>query len=242
MYDDQEVEDLREVIFSLYGPSDQMTERELKRMRANYAGEVTMVDRWLGKFIDKLEQTGKLDDTVLVVVSDHGHCIGEQGLISKQGYPLSREIADLVMLLRYPDGTGAGKVCDALCYHHDIPATILSALGQDLPGMDGKDLRPVFMDGLQLYDHTTTAWGPFVMVRDDDWWYNAYLWGDEPMLFDLKADPRLLNDIAGKEPEVVKRMADLALQDAKGKIPDYLREVAESNVPGCTPLVPRLMT
>jgi hypothetical protein len=97
------------------------------------------------------------------------------------------------------------------------------------------------VDNQKLYDHTTTAWGPFVMVRDDDWWYNAYLWGDDPMLYKLADDPRLQNNVADQHPEVVKRMAERALGDAGGVIPDYLREVAESNVPGCTPLVPKLL-
>jgi len=240
LYDDEEVEDLREVIFSLYGSSSQLTERELERMRANYAGEVTLVDRWLGEFLDRLRELGKFDDTLIVVVSDHGHCIGEQGLVSKQGYPMSREIADLVLLLHQPGGAGAGAVCDALCYHHDIPVTVLRALGLDPPQrMTGHDLRAM-VGGEQPYDHVTTGWGPFVMVRDRRWWYNAYLWGDGPRLFDLEQDPQLLENIAEQHPEKVERMAAWALEDGGGVIPDYLREVALMNLPGCTPLVAQL--
>ena len=241
LYDDEEVPDLREVIFSIYGSKDQLTERELKRLRANYAGEVTMVDAWLGRLLNKIKELDLMKDTLIVVVSDHGHCHGEQGLVSKQGYPMCREIADLVMMIRYPDGTGAGTVCDALCYQHDIPATILKALNfPPHDTMQGKDLSPAFIEGKELYDHTTTGWGPFVMVRDLDYWYNAYLWGDKPLLFDLKADPHLINNIADKKKDVVKKMADLALHDAGGVIPDILREVADMNIPGCTPLEPRL--
>jgi arylsulfatase A-like enzyme len=241
LYDDEEVPELREVIFSLYGSVDQLTERELKRMRANYAGEVTMVDHWLGKFLQKMQQLELMGNTLLIVVSDHGHCLGEHGIVSKQGYPMSREIADLVMMIRYPNGAGAGTVSDALCYQHDIPATILKALDLNPPDqMQGKDLTPAVLDGKKLYDHTTTGWGPFVMVRDFDYWYNAYLWADRPMLFDLKTDPRLLNNIADRKRDVVKQMADRALEDAGGVIPEHLRIVADMNIPGCTPLEAKL--
>ncbi len=241
LYDNEEVPGLREVIFSLYGPVSQLTERELKRMRANYAGEVTMVDHWLGRLLGKMRELDPMSNTLIVLVSDHGHCLGEHGLVSKQGYPMSREVADLVTMIRYPDATAAGTVCEALCYQHDIPATILKTLNFPVPdSMEGKDLTRTVTETEALYEHTTTGWGPFVMVRDFDYWYNAYLWGDIPLLFDLKADPRLLYNIADERKDVVRRMADLALQDAGGTIPECLREVAHMNIPGCTPLEPKL--
>ncbi|RJP18691.1 MAG: sulfatase [Candidatus Abyssobacteria bacterium SURF_5] len=241
LYDDEEVPGLREVIFSLYGSVNQLTARELKRMRANYAGEVTMVDLWLGKFIAKVRELRLLEKTLIVVVSDHGHCLGEHGIVSKQGYPMSREVADLVMMIRYPDGTAGGRVCNALCYQHDIPATILKALDLSPPDeMEGKDLRPAIVEGKQLYDHATTGWGPFVMVRDHDYWYNAYLWGERPMLFDLRADPHLANNLADRKKDVVKRMSERALEDAGGMIPEHLRVAADMNIPGCTPLEAQL--
>ena len=45
---------MADVIWSSYGSSDELTPRELQRMRGNYAGECTLVDRWLGHFLDAL--------------------------------------------------------------------------------------------------------------------------------------------------------------------------------------------
>jgi arylsulfatase A-like enzyme len=196
-----------------------------------------MVDHWLGIFLKKMRELKLMENTLLILVSDHGHCLGEHGIVSKQGYPMCREVADLVMMIRYPDGKGMGTVCPALCYQHDIAPTILKALNFQLhEQMQGKDLTLAVTEGKELYDHVTTGWGPFVMVRGYDYWYNAYLWGDSPMLFDLRTDPHLLHNMADKKKDVVKRMADWALQDAGGVIPDFLREVADMNIPGCTPL------
>ena len=91
-----------------------MTPREIKRLQANYAGEVTLVDRWFGYFMEALRISGRLEDTVVAVISDHGHNLGydpgDKGLISKQGHPMTRSVADLVLMLRHPSGEFAGTI------------------------------------------------------------------------------------------------------------------------------------
>lgn len=238
---DQSGDEVRDVIASLYGPADQYTPEELRRLRANYAGEVTMVDHWLGKFLETLDDLKLADDTLIVAVSDHGHCIGEHGLVSKQGYPMSREIADLVFLMRFPGKEYAGTKCEKFAYHHDIPVTILKTLGITVPkNMEGIDLKPAIEGKVETRPYVTTGFGPFVMVRDDRYWYNAYLWGDLPKLFDMEVDPELKRDISADNPEIVEKMAELAIKDAKGVIPDYIRKMAKQNLPGCTPMEPSL--
>ena len=58
-----------------------------------------MVDRWFGQFIETLQTSGRLDDSVVAVISDHGHNIGhepsDKGLVSKQGHPMTHAVADL---------------------------------------------------------------------------------------------------------------------------------------------------
>src|SRR3712207_6892923 len=55
------------------GPSDYLTERQLQRIRALYAGETTMVDRWLGNFLDKMEELGLLDRKSTRLNSSHAN-------------------------------------------------------------------------------------------------------------------------------------------------------------------------
>jgi arylsulfatase A-like enzyme len=122
-----------------------------------------------------------------------GHCLGEHNLVAKQGYPLSREIADLVLMIRHPAGEDSGTTCESLIYNYDLPLTVLARLGiEPEKPMDGKDIWPLALGkGKEIYDHVTCGWGPFVMVRDRRYWYNAYLWGESPLLYDLEADPKL---------------------------------------------------
>ena len=229
--------DTIDLLSSLYGPADQVSQHVLKRLRANYAGEVTLVDRWLGYFLEKMRNLGLMDDTLIAVISDHGHCIGEHNLVGKQGHPMSREIADLVLMIRHPAGEGAGTTCESLIYNYDLPSTILARLGiEPEKPMDGKDIWPLALGKVdEIYDYITCGWGPFVMVRDARYWYNAYLWGESPLLYDLEGDPKLENNIAKKHPDICKKMNELAIADAGGKVPELLRNL--KGEPGCTPLL-----
>jgi len=235
---DHSGDEVADVILSRYGPAHHLTDAELRRVRANYAGEVTMADRWFGMLMDTIERLGLRDDSIVVVVSDHGHCLGERGLVSKQGHPLSREIADLVLMIRAP-GIEPRR-CDALVSSHDIPVTLLNLLGLEPPEtMTGLDFSAVLRGDEQSYrDHTTTAWGPFVMVREGKWWYNAFLGRGAERLYNAAADPQLSKDLAADHPDICARMAELAVADAGEPIPEWL--LAMRNRPGCTPLEPEL--
>jgi hypothetical protein len=126
-------------------------------------------------------------------------------------------------------------------YNYDIAPTILSYL--DVAGSDkmgGTDLLPLIEDGPPIYDHATVGYGPFVMVRGDKYWYNAYLWGDLARLFYLPDDPQLENNIAEKNEEIIRQMHMKALEDAGGEVPQLLKDLAGMNVPGCTPMEARL--
>ena len=131
----------RDPIVPNYGSSDWITDAELERMKALYAGEVTMVDRWLGRFLDKMEATGRMDDTFLVVLADHGVALGEHGYTGKPYNALWPELTDIPFLIRSPDGKGAGQTSDYFASTHDVAPTILGALGLLPPQqMDGQYL------------------------------------------------------------------------------------------------------
>ncbi len=127
-----------------YGRDDYLTDRQLLRMRAVYAGEVTMMDRWLGKFIERAHELGVMEKTLLIVVSDHGHLLGEHGYTGKLAYALYPEMTDTVFMVRHPQGEGAGKSSDFYASTHDVAPTILGFLGVDQPApMDGQNLAPL---------------------------------------------------------------------------------------------------
>lgn len=228
--------DVTDVIWASYGPADSYTPRELQRMRANYAGECTLVDRWLGHFLESLRLCGRLEETVVGLISDHGHNLGDANLTGKQGHPLTRAVADLIMMIRHPQGEAAGTRCDALCYNFDLTTTLMRMLGEETPEqMQGIDLWDIVQGKSAGRGHVTIGWGPDVTLIDDNWWFNATFWGANPVLFDLKNDPDLTSNVAEGHPDVVQWALGVFREDAGGEFPAWLRTAPR--LPGCTPIL-----
>jgi arylsulfatase A-like enzyme len=59
---------------------------QLELAHACYCGEVTMVDRWVGRLLERIESLGLLDDTMILFTADHGFCFGEHGLFGKHKF------------------------------------------------------------------------------------------------------------------------------------------------------------
>ena len=115
----------------------------LHRMRELYAAEVTMVDTWLGHFLDRLASLGLLDNTLVVLVSDHGVLLGEYGWVGKRYTEVHTELSHVPFAIRHPAGKAKGRTSRYWASHHDIGPTVLSVLGQEPPErMNGADLSP----------------------------------------------------------------------------------------------------
>lgn len=206
---------------SIYGADDYLTDRQLQRMRSLYAGEVTMVDRWLGNFLERAHDLGIMDNTVLVLLSDHGHALGEHGFTGKPAYALWPELTDIVFFVRHPEGKGAGQTSDYYASTHDVAPTILGMLGIDPPSpMEGQDLS-VLLDGKapEPRPHFTLAFHRTVWTRDDRYVMFGRDNGTDAKLYDVQADPKQENNLAADNPEIVERMLrDYVLGDAGGSL------------------------
>jgi len=213
-----------EPIVPEYDDTSWIGERELERMRALYAGEVTMTDRWLGRFLDTLDSSGFAQETLLVVLSDHGVALGEHDATGKPFWALWPEVTDIPFLIRHPEGKGAGRTSDHYASTHDVAPTVLGFLGVE-PGqpMDGQDLS-VLLDGdePQERNHFTLGYDEYVWTRDDRYVMVSRNDGAEAKLYDLSTDPGMNTDVAGDYPDVVRRMFDeYVLGDAGGPLPRY---------------------
>ena len=208
----------------IYGPSDYLTDRELRRMKARYAGEVTMVDRWLGRFLDKMEELGLFENTLLVLLSDHGVAFGEHGYTGKPSYALWPEITDVPFLIRHPEGKKCGQTSDFYASTHDVAPTILGFLGiEPEQPMDGEDLSVLF-DGSRPEERAyfTLGYNDHAWARDERYVMFAKNDGSNALLYDLSTDPDMNTDVAGSNQDVVRRMFDeYVLGDAGGPLPRY---------------------
>lgn len=129
-----------------------LSEDDVRLAHATYAGEVTMVDRWLGRLVEKLDVLGIADSTLLVFLSDHGYYFGEHGYLGKSVWdeglgtqswsPLYREIVEVPLLMRLPGA--AARRTGALTTLPDVTATILDVTGAEPPApIYGRSLAPV---------------------------------------------------------------------------------------------------
>ena len=207
-----------------YGEVDYLTDGQLLRMRALYSAEATLADRWLGRFLEKMEELKLFENTLLVVISDHGHLLGEHGFVGKLHYALWPELTDIVFMVRHPEGKGAGETSDHYASTHDVAPTVLATLGVDSPRpMDGQDLSVLFEGKTpRPRDHFTLGYGAHVWCRDDRYAMFGRDDGTEARLYDLTADPGLNEDVAGDHPDIVRRMFEgYVLKDAGGPLPEY---------------------
>ncbi|MFD2611939.1 sulfatase [Paenibacillus gansuensis] len=119
-----------------YGPASRFTEKELRHMRALYAAETTVVDRWFGYFLDQVERLGLWEDTLIIATTDHGYYLGERGLVGKPDrVPLYPEMSRIPFMAYAPE-CEAGSRRSELVQLVDVFPTVLDALGIPMPTAD----------------------------------------------------------------------------------------------------------
>lgn len=178
MYTDEDPTDPELTFWPYYGPIDEgqsaLTDRELEFVASQFAGTVTMVDRWFGKVLDALDERGLWDETAVIVTSDHGFLLGEHGWVGKNESPVYEVLARTPLFAWVPDSPRMGESVDALTSAVDLYPTLLDLLDLDVPAdTHGRSLRPV-LDGdaesvrdWALYGY----WGSSVNVTDGRYTY-----------------------------------------------------------------------
>jgi arylsulfatase A-like enzyme len=130
-----------------YGRPDYMTTAERDHVRALYAAQVTLVDRWIGRLLEKVETLGLDKNTLIIYLTDHGHLFGDHDLQGKPTGPLGmlyEATARVPLLIRHPEGMGVGQRIEGLAQHPDILPTILDFLGVPIPSsVQGASLLPL---------------------------------------------------------------------------------------------------
>jgi arylsulfatase A-like enzyme len=199
-----------------------LSRRTLHRMRQLYAAEVTLVDVWLGRFLDRLENLGLAANTLLFLVSDHGVLLGEHGWIGKRYSEMHQELTHVPMVMRHPAGKAKGRTTGYYASTHDIGPTVLSMLGVDEPrGMNGADLSPLFNGRAprRKRGYRTASYNTYVSAGDDRWLLIAGNHREELRLYDRRHDRAEHHNVARRHPQQVRRLWNLILHDAGGHLP-----------------------
>ena len=167
-------------------------------MRANYAGNVTLIDEQIGGILETIEARGELDNTVIVFTSDHGELNGDFGLIYKSVF-LDGAVR-VPLIVRTPDTARVGgSTTDCPAEWIDVGATLADAAGVDLePTQFARSLLPTVSDPSRV--HRREAFSEHqgeVMLLDERWKGAVNNDGRLYLLFDRAADPLEQDNLAG---------------------------------------------
>jgi arylsulfatase A-like enzyme len=124
-------------------PGDDLDPEMHQEIRRNYAAMIENIDRWLGKYLDILEERGELAETLVVYASDHGELLGDYGGWSKKS-PRHASLG-VPLTLAGPGIRPRGRV-DELVSILDLHATFCDYANVALGDVDSQSLRP-YLEG-----------------------------------------------------------------------------------------------
>lgn len=117
-------------------------ERRLQHLKARYSAKITMVDRYLGRVFERMDDCRLWDDTAVILTTDHGYFFGEHGYIGKPACPNYNTISHIPLLIYLP-GIESQRI-NSLTSTVDLYPTILDILDVELPtSVDGTSLLPL---------------------------------------------------------------------------------------------------
>ena len=210
---------------------DVTTEIGWRTLRAHYMGNITLVDRMVGRINQAIKDAGIEDDTIIVFTSEHGDMMGDHGMLEKRS--MFEEASRVPLLMKVPWLSKSQKIIEGSVGHIDLVPTLLDLIGEDVPDhLQGKSLQPVLQGDEDLSENDVfISWNgydndvpdrflgdhkinrmlrlPWRTVVTPDRWKLALCAGDQCELYDLNSDPyeqtNLFNDPAQQD-----RVRDMA--------------------------------
>ncbi len=232
---------------NMYSPEH--TEVDVRHAHALHDGQLTYVDTQLGYLFEGFSRLGLDDNTLLLVLSDHGTFMGEHSLWQKPPVMLD-PLMRATLIVRYPGVVPAGAETSHLAQLSDVFATVLDLAGLPVPdrvGNESVSLRPTWDGGQAVRDAVYMEFCVYKgtaskAIRTSDWLYiywrsiGTIPWGGgispaqvlagngwpSRLLFDLHADPGLTRNVVGERPEIEA--------DMRNRLLDWLID-SENDVP-----------
>jgi arylsulfatase A-like enzyme len=207
-----------------------------REMLKGYFAAVTAMDANVGRLLDRLEELGLRENTLVVFVSDNGFSCGHHGFWGKGNGTSPRNMYEnsikVPFLVSHPGSLPEGRVTDAMVSAYDFMPTLLDYLGLPMPerpNSPGHSFLPVLRgessegrEDVVLFDE----YGPVRMIRTAEWKY-AYRHAHGPHeLYDLVNDPDERSNLAGAPDR-----ADL-IRDLKARMDEWFARYVEGRRDG----------
>ncbi|PWB68232.1 MAG: hypothetical protein C3F15_16775 [Holophagae bacterium] len=200
----------------LYDPHEPYTPKEPFKSRYPgrlYDGEVAYTDSLVGDFRHALDERGLLDDSLVIITTDHGEGLDDHGE-TFHGFFVYDSTIHVALIVRPPAGDSAGRVVDRAVSHVDLLPTILDLVSLPVPeNVHGRSLapliagqdvtwdRPVYSES--LYPMLHYGWAPLRALRTD-----RFKLIDVPRqeLYDISQDPGENRNLDAVEPDRARTM------------------------------------
>lgn len=200
---DADFSEYRESGFGLHGMHSHLHDRaDLKKDIAIYYAMTSLMDKYIGKILDKLDELGLAENTIVVFTTDHGHFFGHHGLIAKGPF-LYEDMIKIPFIVRWPGKVPENRVSPAMQSLVDLAPTLLDFCGLRIPGnMTGVTQKGVWTGECESardhilcehhHDPSTVHLKTYVDERYKITVYYNRAYGE---LFDLQEDPGEVNNL-----------------------------------------------
>ncbi len=195
-----------------------------RRNKALYYGMVSMMDKYIGVILDRLEEHGMLENTMIIYSTDHGHHIATHNLEKKGGFAFEEDLRIPFVVSwkgRYPEG----KRTNSLISMVDFAPTFLQLAGyKSTAMMSGVNLDPLFKGDVEKAREWVIAENHFQRTKfyqksyiEDRYKITWYANSDEGELFDLHNDPHEYTNLWDK-PEFAELKMKMLLKAAQAEM------------------------
>ena len=211
--------------------------QNIREMKQIYYGMVADTDLWVGRLLNRLEELGMAQNTLVVFTSDHGEMLGDHGLIAK--FVFYEGSVHIPLILWRPGVIPAGRRVATPVSQCDIFPTILDYLGLPPAPSDGRSLRNLVEGRPDPLDFTISEWHsgpgvPTVMIRDARYklitTHHPSAQGCDA-LYDLVTDPAEMHNLIG--PHAANRPAALIIAEGlKAKLVGWYEKIHSPRLAG----------
>lgn len=211
--------------------------KESAKNIAVYYGMISLMDKYIGRILDKLDELGITDQTMVVFTTDHGHFFGQHGLTAKGAFHYE-DMIKVPFIVRQPKKVPAGQRSDALQSLVDLAPSFLHIAGVDIPRiMTGIDQTEVWFGGkdkirdhIIIENHHQPTTVHLKTCVDKRYKITVYYNRDYGEIFDLEKDPEELNNL-WNDPECKDLKAELIMKllfAEMGKEPIWMPRVSSA--------------
>lgn len=183
---------------------------DLDYLTASYDSEIALTDQELGRLMRWLRDNGLYENTMIVVVSDHGEELDDRGEnFVGHARTVQEELLHVPLLVKNPGEQGAGRQVESRVSTLDIAPTMLASAGAAFPPVDqidGQALDTVTPDRILVAETRREA--DLRAVYRGRWKLIVDREAHSRRLYDLEADPGERSDVAGSHREIVDQLDD----------------------------------